>query len=86
MPWRRLVRPSWPVPAKAKGIHGAAGSVTWGEVFEVIKRGCRASGLRQPYQDAYADWCAWAHAGGYNPGDADWTNRGLSRSTGEDQA
>jgi hypothetical protein len=58
---------------EAKGIRGAAGFVTWREVREVVERGCRAGGLRQAYEDAYADWCGWARAGGYSPEDADWT-------------
>jgi hypothetical protein len=57
----------------AKGIRGAAGFVTWRGVFDVVERGCRVAGLRQAYEDAYADWSAWADAGGYSPGDADWT-------------
>jgi hypothetical protein len=35
--------------------------------------GCRVAGLRQAYEDAYADWCAWAHVGGYSPNDAEWS-------------
>jgi hypothetical protein len=58
---------------EAKGIRGAAGFVTWREVIEVVERGCRAPGLRQAYEAAYADWCGWAYAGGYSPEDADWT-------------
>ena len=42
-------------------------------VVEVVERGCRVAGLRQAYDDAYADWCAWARAGGYSPDDAEWT-------------
>jgi hypothetical protein len=57
----------------AKGIRGAAGFLAWREVFEVVERGCRVTGLRQAYEDAYADWCAWARAGGYSPNDAEWT-------------
>jgi hypothetical protein len=52
----------------AKGIRGAAGFVTWGEVFEVVERGCRAAGLRLAYEEAYADWCAWADS----PDDTEW--------------
>jgi hypothetical protein len=58
---------------EAKGIRGAAGFVAWREVVEVVERGCRVPGLRQAYEDAYADWCAWARAGGYSPDDANWT-------------
>jgi hypothetical protein len=50
-----------------KGIRGAAGFVTWAEVVEVVERGCRVPGLRQAYEDAYADWCAWARAGATAP-------------------
>ena len=46
---------------------------TFREVFEVVERGCRTAGLRQASEDAYADWCAWARAGGYSPDDAEWT-------------
>jgi hypothetical protein len=58
---------------EAKGIRGAAGLVTWGDVVKVVDRGCRVPGLRQAHEDAYADWCAWARAGGYSPVDAEWT-------------
>lgn len=48
-----------------RGIHGAAGDISWRELARVVERGCRVPGLREAYELAYADCCAWANAGGY---------------------
>jgi hypothetical protein len=42
-------------------------------VFEVVERGCRVPGMRTAYEEAYADWCGWARAGGYSPREPEWT-------------
>ena len=55
-----------------RAVYGAAGMVTWGEVIAIVARGCKVSGLRENYERAYAEWCAWAQAGGYLPATCDW--------------
>lgn len=55
----------WPASvARQQGEPGnALAFLTWGEVLDVVARGC-AGGHREAYEAAYAAWCEEVKAGG----------------------